>query len=85
MDQNSNTPIGLMQIPQGPSSRLDSDTVDGFQTSPANNPSPNTLIPLNQMGKFPTGVMPGVSGTFLSGGGTPKTITVVNGIITAIV
>jgi hypothetical protein len=85
MDQNTNNPITLMQIPQGPSSRLDADTLDGFQTSPANNPSPNTLVALDQNKKFPTSVMPGVSGTFKSADATPKIITVVNGIITAIV
>lgn len=77
--------ISLKDIPQGASSRLDSDTVDGLQTSRFKNPAPNTLTPLGPDGKVSIATIPGVSGTFLSGDVIPKTITVVNGIITSIV
>lgn len=49
--------IKLNDIPQGASSRLDADTVDGLQTSRYKNPSPNTLVPLGPNGKFPTSTM----------------------------
>lgn len=75
----------LSDVPQGPSSRLDADTLDGLQTSRAHAPAPNTLVAVDKNAKIPLSTGPGVSGTFISGDATPKTVTVVNGIITSIV
>lgn len=75
--------IDLIDIPQGVSSGMDSDTVDGLQTSSYSAPSPNTLVPVGPDVTFPLTVFPGASGTFISA--DAKTITVVNGIITSIV
>ena len=47
--------LSISDIPQGPSSRLDSDTVDGFQVSHANSPSPNSIVPVDNNGKMPVG------------------------------
>lgn len=47
----------------GPGSKVDSDTVDGLQTSRAVTRSPGTLIPLGTDGKFPTGAVPYKSGS----------------------
>ena len=44
----------LSDVPQGPGSGMDSDTVDGFQACPVNVPTPNAILPLNQNGKFDT-------------------------------
>lgn len=76
-------PLELNDIPQGPSSRLDSDTVDGLQTSRAAHPSPNTLVPVDKAGKLGLNIMPGASGTFTTV--DLKTVTVTNGIIVSIV
>lgn len=75
--------VRLVDIPQGASSGMDSDTVDGIQTSSYSAPSPNTLVPVGPDTTFPLVVFPGASGTFISA--DAKTITVVNGIITSIV
>ena len=57
-------PKELMGIlPQGRGSRLDSDTVDGYQVSPASNPSPNTIITLDDDGKLPSSVIPASTNT----------------------
>lgn len=50
--------IPLNNIPQGPSSKLDSDTVDGYQVSPYSSISPNTLVPVGTDGKLPASVIP---------------------------
>lgn len=76
-------PIELKDIPQGASSKLDSDTVDGLQTSRAAHPSPNTLVPVDKTGKFGLNVMPGATGFFTTV--DAKTVTVTNGIIVSIV
>jgi hypothetical protein len=55
-------PVQLRDIPQGPGSTMDSDTVDGIQTSTAANPTPNTLVPLDENGKLPTSVLTNVPG-----------------------
>lgn len=56
--------VQLDTIPQGRSSRMDSDTLDGFQTSPANNPSPGTIVPLGMSGQFNPSVIPPITGTY---------------------
>lgn len=73
--------ILLRRIPQGPGSKLDADTVRGLIAS--TKASPNALFALNEKGKFSTSVGGGVSGSFTTA--DSKTVTVVNGIITAIV
>lgn len=50
--------LDLASVPQGPSSRLNSDTLDGYQTSKPTNPSPNTIIPLGPNKQFPPSVIP---------------------------
>lgn len=79
--------VDLKDIPQGASSRLDADTVDGLQTSRFKSPAPNTLTPLGPDGKFPTSTIPinpaGFTGSYVDGVNT--TITIVNGIITNVV
>lgn len=56
--------VQLDTIPQGRSSKMDSDTLDGFQTSPAANPSPGTIVPLDTTGQFHPSVIPGVPGAW---------------------
>lgn len=48
----------LSDIPQGPGSKLDSDTLDGFQLSPATAPAPNTVVPLDGDGKVVVATIP---------------------------
>lgn len=50
-------PLALNKVPQGPSSRLDADTVDGFQAVSADKPGPNVLVATDSTGKLPAGVM----------------------------
>ena len=52
---SSEPSTGLLQ---GPGSALNSDTLDGYQLSPAIAPQPNTVIPLNEAGEFPDSVIP---------------------------
>ena len=51
-------PIALRDIPQGPSSRLDSDTVDGLHAFTSAQPAPNALVGLDNTGKFPVSTIP---------------------------
>ena len=50
---SDNSPVPLKNIPQGAGSRLDSDTIDGLQTSTAIRPSPNTIVPVDNDGQYP--------------------------------
>lgn len=62
LESDMKKPLALTDIPQGRASKLDSDTVDGFQVSPAISVSPNTLVPVGTDGKLPSSVIPANSG-----------------------
>lgn len=55
---SQSNPVPLVAIPQGPGSRLDSDTVDGVQVSSHTNPAPGTLVPTGTDGKLPVSIIP---------------------------
>lgn len=46
---------------QGPGSGLNSDMLDGYQVSNPNDPSPNTIVPLNESGLLPASIIPELS------------------------
>ena len=50
--------IDLARIPQGTGSRLDSDTIDGFQAVGYSKPGPNVLVATGPGGTLPESVIP---------------------------
>lgn len=50
-------------IPQGQGSRLDSDTLDGYQLSTAEAPTPNTVVPIDDDGILPESIRPTIAAT----------------------
>ena len=54
--------VPLAKIPQGPGSKLDSDTVDGIQAVTASAAGPNKLVATDEEGLLPTSVIPTLSG-----------------------
>jgi len=60
--------VALIDVPQGASSGMDADTVDGLQTSSYSKPSPNTLVPTGPDGLLPASIVPAGVPTGPAGG-----------------
>lgn len=65
--------VGLSKIPQGPGSRLDSDTIDGINAS--YKPQPHTLVPLGPTGQFAASTIPSSASITLAGDVTGNSAT----------
>lgn len=50
--------VALFDIPQGPGSRLDSDTVDGIQAVTFDKAGPNKLVATGSSGFLPASIIP---------------------------